>query len=117
MITIWHNPRCSKSRATLALLETRGIAASVRLYLADAPSRPELEHVLTLLGCPPIAMMRRKDSAFAEAGLSENSADDVLIQAMTDNPALIERPIVITGTAAAIGRPPEAVLALFDGAG
>lgn len=109
MITIWHNPRCSKSRQTLALLDGKG-AVAVRKYLEDAPSAEELVEVQTLLGGSAIEMMRPKETLFKELGLSKSDADADLIAAMAANPKLIERPIVLANGKAALGRPPEAVL-------
>jgi arsenate reductase len=111
--TIWHNPRCSKSRETLALLEAQGIAPAIRLYLQDPPSEAELRDALTRLGLPARDLIRRKEAAFRDAGLSPDSSDATLIAAMAANPVLIERPVVFHDDRAALGRPPEAVLALF----
>lgn len=113
MITCWHNPRCSKSRQGLALLEERGAAITVRRYLEDAPSVAELRAVLAMLGCAPIAMMRPGEARFRELGLSRESDAETLIAAMADNPILIERPIAIADGRAVIGRPPEALLSLL----
>ena len=112
--TIWHNPRCSKSRQTLALLEERGITFAVRLYLDDAPSVVEMTEVLHQLSIKPWELLRRGEKVFKELGLDKNTADEALIKAMSANPILIERPVVIHGGGAALGRPPESVLALFD---
>ncbi|GAA6182372.1 arsenate reductase (glutaredoxin) [Shimia sp. NS0008-38b] len=109
MITIWHNPRCSKSRQTLALLEDKG-AVTVRRYLEDAPTFLELQEVLARLGGAAIDMMRPKEARFKELGLSKTDSDATLLTAMAENPILIERPIVLSDNKAAIGRPPEAVL-------
>lgn len=109
MITIWHNPRCSKSRQTLALGEAKG-EVTVRLYLEDAPSLEELTEVHALLGVPVIDMMRPKETLFKDLGLSKSDDDAVLMAAMAENPKLIERPIVLANGKAALGRPPEAVL-------
>ncbi len=111
--TIWHNPRCSKSRETLALLQSNGIAPEVRLYLQDPPDDAEIRAALAALGQPAIALARTGDTAFHAAGLTKDSPEDILIAAMAANPALIERPLVLHGPKAALGRPPEAVLALF----
>jgi arsenate reductase len=110
---IWHNPRCSKSRATLALLEARGVAPSVRLYLQDAPDAVELRSALAALGLPAIALVRSGDAVFRDLGLGSDTDDATLISAMVAHPVLIERPIELHRGRAAIGRPPEAVLALF----
>lgn len=109
-LTIWHNPRCSKSRQTLALLEENGHAPVVRRYLDDAPSEAELRAAATALGVSPIGMMRVKESEFKAEGLTRDSDDDTLFAAMARVPKLIERPIVFSGKKAALGRPPEAVL-------
>ena len=112
--TIWHNPRCSKSRQTLALLEERGISAAVRLYLDDAPSTTEVAEVLSQLGMKPWELLRQGEKVFKELGLDKQAADEALIEAMSANPILIERPIVIHGGDVALGRPPESVMRLFD---
>ena len=112
--TIWHNPRCSKSRQTLALLEERGISLAVRLYLDDAPSTTEVAEVLQQLRIKPWELLRRGEKVFKELELDKDAADEALIEAMGANPILIERPIVIHGREAVLGRPPESVLRLFD---
>lgn len=112
MTTIWHNPRCSKSRQTLALLEEKGIAPTIRKYLEDAPSEADIKDVLQKLGKSPLELMRTNEAEFKELGL-KGAGDDTLIAAMANHPKLIERPVVIEGGSAAIGRPPESVLALF----
>jgi arsenate reductase len=110
-ITIFHNPRCSKSRATLALLEERGLAPEIRLYLQDPPDAAELTEILRLLGKSPRELMRRGEAEYREQGLADESLDDnSLIDAMTATPRLIERPIVLANGKAAVGRPPESVL-------
>jgi arsenate reductase len=114
-LTIWHNPRCSKSRQTLALLTDRGLTPTVRLYLEAAPSAAEVRDTLDLLGLEPRALMRRKEAIYRTLGLAKVTDDDALIDAMASHPKLIERPIVFHDGRAAIGRPPEAVLALFEG--
>jgi len=110
MTQIWHNPRCSKSRQTLALLEERGITPVVRLYLDDAPDATTLSEVAQKLGKTAVEMMRVKESLFKELGLSKSSSDETLFKAMAENPKLIERPVVLHNGKAAMGRPPEAVL-------
>ena len=112
--TIWHNPRCSKSRLTLALLEAQGIKPTVRLYLEDAPSPKELKSVVKQLGIKPWDLLRRGEKIFKDLGLSKDSEDASVITAMSQHPILIERPVVIHGGDAALGRPPENVLPLFD---
>lgn len=111
MITIWHNPRCSKSRQTLALIEDRGV--TIRKYLEDEPSADEIRAARDMLGVEAIDMMRVKEAHFKELGLSKSDDDEALIAAMAENPVLIERPIVFSGGKAAIGRPPEAVLEIL----
>ncbi len=113
MITYWHNPRCSKSRAGLALLEERGVAVTVRRYLEDAPDLAEVRRVLALLGCAPIEMMRPGEPQFKALGLGRESAAEDLLAAMAAHPILIERPIAIGAGRAVIGRPPEAVLGVL----
>ena len=110
-VTLYHNPRCSKSRQTLALLEQEGIKPEIVLYLDNPPSADELGSVLTMLGKEPREAMRRKEDPYKANGLDDDglSRDD-LIAAMVANPILIERPIVVTNGKAAIGRPPESVL-------
>ena len=110
-VTLYHNPRCSKSRQTLALLEQQGITPEIVLYLDNPPSAGELDSVLTMLGVEPREAMRRKEDPYKANNLDDDglSRDD-LITAMVANPILIERPIVVTNGKAAIGRPPESVL-------
>lgn len=111
---IWHNPRCSKSRQTLALLQERGIEPEVRLYLEAPPSSGELADVIARLGIDPWALLRRGEAVFKELGLSKDSGSKSIIEAMCQHPILIERPVVIRGDSAALGRPPETVLTLLD---
>lgn len=110
---IYHNPRCSKSREALALLEQHGIAPDVVLYLEQAPSEDEIRNLLSLLGfSDPRQLMRTSEALYKELGLAEVS-DDALIRAMHQHPKLIERPIVIRNGQARIGRPPERVLEIL----
>lgn len=110
-VTIYHNPRCSKSRQTLALLEEQGVAPTVVTYLETPPSAGELKAILKKLGLGPRDLMRKKEEPYKALGLADPSlGDDALIQAMADHPILIERPIVVKGAKAALGRPPEQVL-------
>lgn len=111
MVEIWHNPRCSKSRQALALLEERGIEPRVVLYLEDPPTKARLEEVLGLLGLEPSDLVRRGEAVFGELGLAERAREG-LIDAMIEHPILIERPVVIAGGRAVVGRPPERVLEL-----
>lgn len=111
-VTIYHNPRCGKSRDTLKLIEDKGIIPKVVEYLKEPPSAAELTRILGLLGKRPADILRRKEAA--EAGIDPALLDDAaLIQAMIANPIVIERPIVVAGTKAALGRPPESVLAIL----
>lgn len=113
-IEIYHNPRCSKSRATLALLQERGVEPAVRLYLEDPPNAAELRAILGKLGIPARELLRKGEEEYRELGLADESLDDSrLIAAMAAHPRLIERPIVIAGKRAAIGRPPESVLEIL----
>ncbi|HYM30051.1 MAG TPA: arsenate reductase (glutaredoxin) [Candidatus Cybelea sp.] len=113
-VTIWHNPRCSKSRETLALLRERGLAPRIVEYLADPPTRTELDRVLKLLGREPRDAMRKGESEYKALKLDDAKLSrQQLIAAMVAHPILIERPIVLSGTKAALGRPPEAVLEIL----
>lgn len=112
--TIYHNPRCSKSRQTLALLEERGISPRVVDYLKTPPSAAELKAILKKLGLRPRDLMRKGEPVYAELGLKDRDLDDdALIALMVANPILIERPIVVSGGKAALGRPPEFVLEIL----
>ncbi|PIB25898.1 arsenate reductase (glutaredoxin) [Amylibacter kogurei] len=108
--TIWHNPRCSKSRQTLALIDAQRVPVKIFPYTKQIPTADQIADVLRLLDIPAIELMRTGERLFKELGLSKTDADDVLIKAMVENPILIERPIVIANGKAAIGRPPENVL-------
>lgn len=112
--TIYHNPRCSKSRETLALLEEKGLEPVVIEYLKEPPSADELRAILKKLKMSPRDLMRKGETAYKELGLDDAKFDDEkLIRAMVENPILIERPIVVSGGKAKIGRPPESVLEIF----
>lgn len=111
---IFHNPRCSKSRQTLALLEENGVQPEIIRYLETPPTAEELADILALLGLEPRELMRTKETLYKELDLANPALDrDALIQAMVDNPKLIERPIVISNGKAVLGRPPENVLDLI----
>ncbi|HSN23785.1 MAG TPA: arsenate reductase (glutaredoxin) [Methylomicrobium sp.] len=113
-IKIYHNPRCSKSRETLQLLRDRGIEPEIVEYLKTPPSEQELDAILQKLGMEPRDLMRKKEAPYDENDLLAPSLDrQTLIQAMVRFPILIERPIVVNGDKAAIGRPPEKVLAIL----
>jgi arsenate reductase len=111
-VTIYHNPRCGKSRDTLALLEKRGIQPRIVEYLKTPPDAATLKKLLKQLGLAPRQLLRKKEAA--EAGLDDPKlSDDQLIKGMVANPIVIERPIVVSGDKAALGRPPEAVLKIL----
>jgi arsenate reductase len=112
-ILLLHNPRCSKSRATLALLEERGAAFETRRYLETPLDAEELIDLGRRLGKPILEWTRQKEAAFKDAGLSKDSSEEAVRAAMVEEPILMERPIVIRGNRAVIGRPPEDVLALL----
>ncbi len=108
---IYHNPRCSKSRATLALLNEKGVEPKVFEYLKTAPSEEELDFILTTLGMEPRDLMRKHEKEYKEAGMDNpDLSREELIRLMVANPKVIERPIVIKDGKVAIGRPPESVL-------
>jgi arsenate reductase len=110
--TLYHNPRCGKSRQTLELLRERGIEPTIIEYLKTPPDAAELRRILGLLGLTPRRLLRKREAA--EAGLDDAAlSDDELIAGMVANPITIERPILVTTDRAALGRPPEAVLALL----
>ena len=112
--TLWHNPRCSKSRATLALLQDQGIHPVIRLYLDDAPSSAELTTLLHQLDITARALLRSGEDAYKEGGLDNPQLTEAdLILAMVQHPKLIERPIAVFNGQARIGRPPEQVLELY----
>ena len=113
-VTIWHNPRCSKSRNAMALLEEKGVEAEVMKYLETPPTKEELEILLSQLGIPARELMRIKESIYKELGLKEVDDEEKLIEAMAANPKLIERPVVIKEGKAAIGRPLEKIIDLLD---
>jgi len=113
-VTIYHNPRCSKSRQTLALLQEQGIEPRVVEYLNDTPDAATLDRILKQLKMEPRELMRRKEAPYKDLGLGDPALErDALIAAMVENPILIERPIVVKGAKAALGRPPENVLEIL----
>ncbi len=115
-VSIFHNPRCSKSRAALTALEERGINAEIIKYLDTPPTETELTEVIDKLGIEAKALIRFGESRAQELNISktDDRSNAAWITLMVDNPVLIERPIVVTGDKAAIGRPLNQVLALFD---
>mgnify|MGYP000188654587 CR=1 FL=1 len=111
---IYHNPRCSKSRATLALLEENGITPQIRLYLENPPTEMELKDVITQLGISPRELLRTGEAEYADNNLADETlSDDQIIELMAEFPKLIERPIFIKDGQARIGRPPESVLEIL----
>ena len=112
-VKIWHNPRCSKSRNAVTLLEEEGVEAEVVKYLDTPPSKDEIVEVLNMLGISARALMRTKEEIYKELGLKDVSDEDALIDAMVANPRLIERPIVIKDGKAAIGRPIENIVEIL----
>ena len=113
-VVVWHNARCSKSRGACQILDEQGIDAEVVRYLDDPPPRAELERVLALLGSDdPRAMMRTGEPVYRELGLGDATRGE-LLDAMTQHPILIERPIIVRGDAAVIARPPERLLELLN---
>jgi len=112
-IKIYHNPRCSKSRNTLALLEEQGVDAEVVKYLDTPPNKEELKELLKMLGMSPRELMRTKEEVYKELGLKDVTDEEALIEAMVANPKLIERPIVVKDGKAAIGRPIENIVELL----
>jgi arsenate reductase len=115
-LTIYHNPRCSKSRQTLALLEEKGIQPDVVHYLETPPAPERIQELLDLLGISARELMRSKEAPYQTLGLDDPQKTDAeLIAAMSENPILIERPIVAAADRAVIGRPPENVLSLIEG--
>lgn len=111
---IYHNPRCSKSRQTLQLLTDHGIEPTIILYLEKPPSKPALKKILAALAIKPRALLRKGEAIYKELNLqNESLSDSALIDAMHTHPVLIERPIVIVGDRAVLGRPPENVLELL----
>ena len=111
-VTIYHNPRCSKSRQTLQLLRDTGVEPNIVEYLKAPPSASEIKNILAMLKLAPRDLMRKND--YSERGLADESLSELeLIEAMRAEPVLIERPIVVSGGKAALGRPPENVLTLL----
>ena len=114
-IRIFHNPNCSKCRLTMDILNDKGVEAKVIEYLETPPNSNELNEMLNLLGLEPRELMRKHEAPYLENNLDNaNLSREQLIQAMIDNPILIERPIIIKGNKATIGRPPEKVLDILS---
>jgi arsenate reductase len=109
---IWHNPRCSKSRETLAILEDKGFTPAVVRYLEAAPTAGEIRDTLAMLGIKASDLIRNGESIYKELGLSDASEAD-LIEAMAAHPILIERPVVFHNGKVSLGRPPKSVLSIL----
>ena len=113
-VTIWHNPRCSKSRDSFKLLEEKGVEVEVVKYLEDVPTKEELKAMLKRLGMNSAQeLMRKKEAIYKELNLEDETSEEALLEAMIAHPRLIERPIVIRGNRAVIGRPIEKVIELL----
>ena len=113
--TLWHNPRCSKSRATLALLQENGVEPLIRLYLEQTPTAAEITELVSQLGVDVRAVLRKGEDDYKALGLSDTSlSEDDLIRAIVSAPKLLERPIAVYNNKARIGRPPEQVLELYS---
>lgn len=112
MITIYHNPQCAKSRETLKLLQERGIEPRIIEYLKTPPSQSELRRLLKRMKLTPRQLVRRKEPEYKQAKLDQAS-DGEILRAMVVHPILIERPIVVAGAKAALGRPPQNVLKIL----
>ncbi|GAA3952550.1 arsenate reductase (glutaredoxin) [Allohahella marinimesophila] len=114
-LTLYHNPRCSKSRQALSLLEERSLDVQVVRYIDEPLTPTQLKALIDRLGCTPRDLLRKGEAEYKELGLdSLDISDDVLIEAMSSHPRLMERPILDNGEKAVVGRPPEMVLALVE---
>ena len=113
-ITIWHNPRCSKSRQALAILDENGCEKEIVKYLEQTPNKSEIKKVLGMLGISARELMRTKEDIYKELDLKNEHNEEKLIEAMANNPKLIERPVIIKGNKAIIARPPEKALELLS---
>lgn len=112
-MTIYHNPRCRKSRETLALIEAQGIEPKIVLYLKDQPDAAELKGLLKKLGMPASQLVRRTEAIYKERYKGKDLSEEEWVEAMVEHPKLIERPIVVSAGRAVLGRPPENVKELF----
>ena len=113
-ITIWHNPKCSKSREAMEILKDKKCDAQVVKYLEESPDREKLKAILKMLGIAPRELMRTKEDLYRELNLKDEKSDEALIEAMAKHPKLIERPIIIKGDKAIIGRPTERIAEFLD---
>jgi arsenate reductase len=113
-ITIWHNPRCGKSRQTLELLRSKGVEPTIREYLKEPPSKAEVEKLIDLVGGDPNVLVRDGEAEFKTLGKKKGELTKAdVAKAVAQHPILLQRPVVVSGKKAAIGRPPEAVLGLL----
>jgi len=108
-VTIWHNQKCSKSREAMNILENNNYDTEVIKYLETTPNETEIKNILKMLGITPRELMRTKEALYKELKLKEELNDDALISAMAQNPKLIERPVIIKGSRAIIGRPTQKI--------
>lgn len=108
-ITIWHNPSCSKSREAMSILEANNLQAEVVKYLESTPSVTQIKEILKMLDITPRELMRTKEDIYKELNLQDETDNNALIQAMAKNPKLIERPVIIKGNKAIIGRPTDKI--------
>ena len=108
-VTIWHNPQCSKSREAMSILDQNNCEAYVVNYLENTPTKDEITTALTMLGMNPRELMRTKEDIYAELNLKEEYDYDILVDAMVNNPKLIERPVIFKGNRAIIGRPTDKI--------
>jgi len=113
-VTIWHNPRCSKSREALSIIEEKGLEKEVVKYLETSPTQEEIKDVLVMLGISPRELMRTKEEIYKELKLKDVDDDAKLIKAMAENPKLIERPVLIKNSKAIIGRPTSIIAAFLE---
>ena len=114
LITIYHNPNCSKSRATLEIIKEASLTVSIVDYLTTPPDKATLKKILVALGLTAIDIIRQGEQAWTESRLTEDSSEEALIQLLVDKPILLQRPIVTRGDKAIIGRPPKNVLSLIN---
>jgi arsenate reductase len=112
-VIIYHNPRCTKSRQTLALLRENGVEPKIIEYLKDRPGPTRIRRLIKQLGIEPHGLVRAKEAAYKERGLTRESSAKDIVQAIADDPILLERPIVVRGDRAVFGRPPDNVLPLI----
>ncbi len=112
-IAIYHNPRCGKSRSALALLQEAGVTPRIIEYLKTSPNKADLQELVRKLGIAPEALLRKGEEVFKENFAGKSLSDEECISAMAEHPILIERPIVVRGERAVVGRPPERVLELL----